>query len=101
METGTATSQSRFTLKACVRFVGTGITQVHSGMGTAFTGLRQGLWQVLGGLHNVQHALLVHAQLGRLRQRVRDGQLDGVVACMGWVISPGDISSLKDLSLQH
>ena len=70
-------------------------------MGMTVTSLRQGLWQVLGGLHNVQHALLIHAQLGRLRQRVRDGELDGVVACMGREISPRDITSLKDSSLQH
>ena len=65
------------------------------------TGLCQGLREVLGGLHNVQHALLIHAQLGRLRQRIRDGQLDRVIACMGWKISLSNIASLKDLSLHH
>jgi hypothetical protein len=52
----------------------------------------QRLRQVLGALHNLNHALLINAQLGRLRQRVRDAELDQVVVAQpvvdcsgGWV----------------
>ena len=40
------------------------------------TCLCKGLWQVFGGLHNLKDALLIHAQLCGLGQRVGDGQLD-------------------------
>lgn len=40
---------------------------------------RQRLRQVFCGLYNLDDPFLVHRQLGRLRQRVRDGQLDEVL----------------------
>ncbi len=45
------------------------------------TGRRQDLGQVLGGRHDLDDALLKHAQLGGLRQRMRYGQLYQVVPC--------------------
>lgn len=66
------------------------LTGEHSlnGSGGAFTGGCQGFGQVLGGGHDFEDPFLKDTELGRLRQRVRDGQFDGVVP---WKPRDGDI----------